>query len=58
MTTTSKAALRERLLAARRGVADAVRAAEARTLGEHLELVVSDGTTCASATPLAHSSAQ
>jgi 5-formyltetrahydrofolate cyclo-ligase len=47
MTTTSKAALRERLLAARRGVADAVRAAEARTLGEHLELVVSGGTTCA-----------
>jgi 5-formyltetrahydrofolate cyclo-ligase len=47
MATTSKAALRERLLAARGGVADAVRAAEARTLGEHLELVVSGGTTCA-----------
>jgi 5-formyltetrahydrofolate cyclo-ligase len=47
MATASKAALRERLLAARGGVADAVRAAEARTLGEHLELAVSGGTTCA-----------
>jgi 5-formyltetrahydrofolate cyclo-ligase len=47
MATASKAALRERLLAARRGVADSVRAAEARTLSEHLEPVVSGGTTCA-----------
>jgi 5-formyltetrahydrofolate cyclo-ligase len=47
MATASKAALRERLLAARGGVADAVRAAEARTLSEHLELVVDAGTVCA-----------
>jgi 5-formyltetrahydrofolate cyclo-ligase len=48
MATASKAALRERLLAARRGVADSVRAAEARTLSEHLEPMVSGGgTTCA-----------
>jgi 5-formyltetrahydrofolate cyclo-ligase len=48
MATASKAALRERLLAARRGVADSVRAAEARTLSEHLEPVVNGGgTTCA-----------
>jgi 5-formyltetrahydrofolate cyclo-ligase len=47
MAIASKAALRERLLAARRGVAEAVRAAEGRTLVEHLELVVSGGTTCA-----------
>jgi 5-formyltetrahydrofolate cyclo-ligase len=47
MATASKAALRERLLAARRDIADSVRAAEARTLSEHLEPVVSGGTTCA-----------
>jgi len=48
MATPSKAALREQLLAARSGVADAVRAAEARKFSEHLELLVtSDSTVCA-----------
>jgi 5-formyltetrahydrofolate cyclo-ligase len=43
-----KAALRQQLLSARRDVADEVRAAEARLLGEHAQLVVSDGgTVCA-----------
>jgi 5-formyltetrahydrofolate cyclo-ligase len=39
--------LRKQLLAARRGVADEVRAAEARMLSEHVELVVGSGTVCA-----------
>ena len=48
MATSTKAALREQLLLARRDVADDVRAAEARMLGEHAELVVSgDSTVCA-----------
>ena len=51
MPTTSKAALREQLLAARRHVADEVRADEARLLCDHLEalqnIVSSDGTVCA-----------
>ena len=48
MATASKAVLREQLLAARRCVADDVRAAEARLLSEQLELVVSsDSTVCA-----------
>jgi len=48
MATATKAALRAQLIAARSGVADAVRAAEARLLTEHLELVVSsDSTVCA-----------
>ncbi|MGB8390872.1 5-formyltetrahydrofolate cyclo-ligase [Mycobacterium sp.] len=48
MATTTKAALRKRLLAARRGVADDVRAAEARMLSERLEPAVrSGGTVCA-----------
>jgi len=43
-----KAALRERLLLARREVADEVRAAEAHLLGEHADLVVDvGGTVCA-----------
>jgi 5-formyltetrahydrofolate cyclo-ligase len=43
-----KAALREQLLMARLDVADEVRAAEARMLGEHVGLVVSgDSTVCA-----------
>ena len=43
-----KSALREQLLAARRSVADDVRAAEARALTEHLAAVVSsDSTVCA-----------
>ena len=52
MTTPSKAALREQLLAARGGVADAVRAAEARMLSEHLELVVTSGSTVCAYVPL------
>jgi 5-formyltetrahydrofolate cyclo-ligase len=47
MPTATKAALREQLLAARSGVADAVRAAEARTLSEHVKLVSSGSTVCA-----------
>ena len=38
MATSTKAALREQLLLARRNVADEVRAAETRMLGEHAEL--------------------
>jgi 5-formyltetrahydrofolate cyclo-ligase len=52
MTTPTKAALRAQLLAARSGVADAVRAAEARTLSEHLELVVTGGTTVCAYVPV------
>ncbi|OBJ16079.1 5-formyltetrahydrofolate cyclo-ligase [Mycobacterium colombiense] len=51
MATTSKAALRDQLLAARRHVADDVRATEARQLCERLEalesIVTSDTTICA-----------
>ena len=48
MATAGKAALREKLLAARRCVADDVRAAEARLLTERLALVVnSESTVCA-----------
>ncbi|OBJ26782.1 5-formyltetrahydrofolate cyclo-ligase [Mycobacterium colombiense] len=51
MATTSKAALRDQLLAARRHVADDVRATEARQLCERLEalesMVTSDSTICA-----------
>lgn len=51
MATTSKAALRDQLLAARRHVADDVRAAEARQVRERLEalesIVTSDSTICA-----------
>ncbi|OBB86236.1 5-formyltetrahydrofolate cyclo-ligase [Mycobacterium colombiense] len=51
MATTSKAALRDQLLAARRHVADDVRAAEARQVCERLEalesIVTSDSTICA-----------
>jgi 5-formyltetrahydrofolate cyclo-ligase len=48
MGTIGKAALREQLLAARRSVADDVRAAEARALTEHLKpLVTSGDTVCA-----------
>jgi 5-formyltetrahydrofolate cyclo-ligase len=48
MATGCKTTLRERLQAARRRVADGVRAAEARMLSEHLELVISgDSTVCA-----------
>jgi len=51
MATTSKAALRDQLLAARRHVADDVRAAEARQVCERLEalesIVTSGSTVCA-----------
>src|ERR1700722_15627170 len=45
MATTAKAALRERLLAARRSVTDEIRGDEARSLAEHLEALVSSGST-------------
>lgn len=48
MAIASKSALRDQLLAARRRVADDVRAAEARMLRGHLErMVTSDSTVCA-----------
>lgn len=53
MATASKAALRERLLAARRSVADDVRAAEARMLSERLELVATSGSTVCAYVPVA-----
>src|ERR1700756_4404637 len=52
MPTASKAALREQLVAARGGVADAVRVAEARMLCEHLEPVVSSGSTVCAYVPV------
>jgi 5-formyltetrahydrofolate cyclo-ligase len=52
MPTATKAALREQLLAARGGVADAVRAAEARMLTDHLEPVVSSGSTVCAYVPV------
>jgi 5-formyltetrahydrofolate cyclo-ligase len=52
MATPSKAALREQLLVARSGVADAIRAAEARMLSEHLELVVTSGSTVCAYVPV------
>jgi 5-formyltetrahydrofolate cyclo-ligase len=47
MVTAIKTGLRDRLLANRATVADAVRAAEARMLSDHLERTVSRGTVCA-----------
>ena len=48
MATAGKSGLREQVLAARRSIADDVRAAEARSLTEHLDAVVSsDSTVCA-----------
>jgi 5-formyltetrahydrofolate cyclo-ligase len=52
MPTATKAALREQLLAARGGVADTVRAVEARMLSEHLEPVVSSGSTVCAYVPV------
>jgi 5-formyltetrahydrofolate cyclo-ligase len=52
MATATKAALREQLLAARRGIADTVRAAEARMLSEHLEQTVSSGSTVCAYVPV------
>jgi 5-formyltetrahydrofolate cyclo-ligase len=52
MATASKAALREQLLAARSGVADALRASEAGKLNEHLEPTVSSGSTVCAYVPV------
>jgi 5-formyltetrahydrofolate cyclo-ligase len=52
MATASKAALRDRLLAARRRVADDVRAAEAQLLGNHLERLVTRGDTVCAYVPV------
>jgi 5-formyltetrahydrofolate cyclo-ligase len=52
MATSAKTVLRERLLLARGDVADEVRAAEARMLGEHAELVVSEGVTVCAYVPV------
>ena len=52
MATTAKAALRERLLAARRLVAEDIRADEARTLSEHVSAVVSSGSTVCAFVPV------
>jgi 5-formyltetrahydrofolate cyclo-ligase len=52
MATASKAALRKQLLAARHSIADDVRAAEARMLNEHVELLVSSGSTVCAYVPV------
>jgi 5-formyltetrahydrofolate cyclo-ligase len=52
MATAGKAALRERLLAARRCVADDVRSDEARALGAHLARVVTGGITVCAYVPV------
>jgi 5-formyltetrahydrofolate cyclo-ligase len=52
MATTAKTALRERLLAARRSVTEEVRADEARALAEHLDAVVSSGSTVCAYVPV------
>ncbi len=52
MPTTSKSALRKKLLEARRGLADEVRAAEARMLEQHLGPVVPSGSTVCAYVPV------
>jgi 5-formyltetrahydrofolate cyclo-ligase len=52
MATASKTALRDRLLAARAAVADAVRSAEADMLSDHLVRAVSSGTTVCAYVPV------
>jgi 5-formyltetrahydrofolate cyclo-ligase len=52
MATTAKAALRERLLAARRLVTDQVRADEAKSLNEHVGAVVDGGSTVCAYVPV------
>jgi 5-formyltetrahydrofolate cyclo-ligase len=47
VATAGKAALRERLLAARRAVTDAVRAAESQSLAGHVAALVNGGVVCA-----------
>ncbi len=52
MATAGKAALRDRLLAARRGVADDIRADEARSLTDRIDGVVSTGETVCAYVPV------
>jgi 5-formyltetrahydrofolate cyclo-ligase len=52
MATAGKAALRERLLAARLSVGDDVRAGEARSLTEHLDAAVSNESTVCAYVPM------
>ncbi len=52
MATAGKAALREQLLAARRSVADDVRAAEATALGAHVESMIGDGSVVCAYVPV------
>jgi 5-formyltetrahydrofolate cyclo-ligase len=52
MATAGKAALRERLLAARRSVADDIRADEAQSLTQHLDAVASRGSTVCAYVPV------
>ncbi|MFP1152802.1 5-formyltetrahydrofolate cyclo-ligase [Mycobacterium sherrisii] len=52
MTAPTKAALREQVLAARSGVAQDIRAAEARKLNDQLELAVSSGSTVCAYVPV------
>jgi 5-formyltetrahydrofolate cyclo-ligase len=52
MATTAKAALRERLLAARRSVTEEIRADEARSLSEHVAAVVDSASTVCAYVPV------
>lgn len=52
MTGATKAALREQVLAARSGVAEDIRAAEARKLNEQLGLAVNSGSTVCAYVPV------
>jgi 5-formyltetrahydrofolate cyclo-ligase len=52
MATAGKAALREQLLAARRSVADDIRADDARSLKDHVDAVVSSGSTVCAYVPV------
>jgi len=52
MATAGKAALRERLLAARRSVADDIRADEAQSLTQHLDAVAGRGNTVCAYVPV------
>jgi 5-formyltetrahydrofolate cyclo-ligase len=52
MATTAKAALRERLLAARRLVADEIRANEAQSLSEHVAAVADGSSTVCAYVPV------
>ena len=52
MATAGKAALRERLLAARRSVSDDARADEARSLTDHVNAVVDSGSTVCAYVPV------